>query len=128
LPEQLAKLDQGITALVADLHDRGLQNDVSVIAWGEFGRTPRINPGGGRDHWPQASCALLAGGGMKMGQVIGSTNRLGEVPQDRPLHYQDVFATLYRQLGIDVVNTTIPDPNGRPQYLLDRREAIRELI
>ena len=128
LPEQLAKLDQGITALVADLHDRGLQNDVSVIAWGEFGRTPRINPGGGRDHWPQASCALLAGGGMKMGQVIGSTNRLGEVPQDRPLHYQDVFATLYRQLGIDVANTTIPDPNGRPQYLLDRREAIRELI
>jgi uncharacterized protein (DUF1501 family) len=124
----LAKLDQGITALVADLHDRGLQNDVSVIAWGEFGRTPRINPGGGRDHWPQASCALLAGGGMKMGQVIGSTNRLGEVPQDRPLHYQDVFATLYRQLGIDVANTTIPDPNGRPQYLLDRREAIRELI
>jgi uncharacterized protein (DUF1501 family) len=114
--------------LVADLHDRGLQNDVSVIAWGEFGRTPRINPGGGRDHWPQASCALLAGGGMKMGQVIGSTNRLGEVPQDRPLHYQDVFATLYRQLGIDVANTTIPDPNGRPQYLLDRREAIRELI
>jgi len=128
LPEQLGKLDQGITALVADLHARGLQNDVSVIAWGEFGRTPRINPGGGRDHWPQASCALLAGGGMRMGQVIGSTNRLGEVPQDRPLHYQDVFATLYRQLGIDVVNTTIPDPNGRPQYLLDRREPIRELI
>lgn len=128
LPEQLGKLDQGVTALVEDLHARGLEKDVSVIAWGEFGRTPRINPGGGRDHWPQASCALLAGGGMRMGQVIGSTNRLGEVPQDRPIHYQDVFATLYRQLGIDVANATITDPSGRPQYLLDRREAIRELV
>lgn len=128
LPEQLAKLDLGLSALVEDLHQRGLERDVSVIAWGEFGRTPRINPGGGRDHWPQASCALLAGGGMRMGQVIGSTNRLGEVPQDRPIHYQEVFATLYRQLGIDVATATIPDPNGRPQYLLDRREAIRELI
>ena len=128
LPEQLGKLDQGVTALVEDLHARGLDQDVSVIAWGEFGRTPRINPGGGRDHWPQASCALLAGGGMRMGQVIGSTNRLGEVPQDRPIHYQDVFATLYRQLGIDVNTATITDPNGRPQYLLDRREPIRELV
>jgi uncharacterized protein (DUF1501 family) len=127
LPEQLTKLDMGITALVEDLHARGLDQDVSVIAWGEFGRTPRINPGGGRDHWPQASCALLAGGGMRMGQVIGSTNRLGEVPLDRPIHYQDVFATLYKQLGIDVATATIPDHSGRPQYLLDRREAIREL-
>lgn len=128
LPEQLAKLDQGITALVEDLHERGLDQDVSVIAWGEFGRTPRINAGGGRDHWPQASCALLAGGGMRMGQVIGSTNRLGEVPQDRPVNYQDVFATLYHQLGIDVKTATISDHSGRPQYLLDRHEPIRELI
>jgi hypothetical protein len=128
LPEQLSKLDLGLSALVDDLHRRGLERDVSVIAWGEFGRTPRINPGGGRDHWPQASCALLAGGGMKVGQVIGSTNRLGEVPQDRPIHYQEVFATLYRQLGIDVATATILDPNGRPQYLLDRREPVRELI
>lgn len=128
LPEQLSKLDLGLSALVEDLHRRGLERDVSVIAWGEFGRTPRINPGGGRDHWPQASCALLAGGGMKVGQVIGSTNRLGEVPQDRPIHYQEVFATLYRQLGIDVATATILDPNGRPQYLLDRREPVRELI
>ncbi|MFN6107323.1 MAG: DUF1501 domain-containing protein [Planctomycetaceae bacterium] len=128
LPEQLSKLDLGLSALVDDLHRRGRERDVSVIAWGEFGRTPRINPGGGRDHWPQASCALLAGGGMKVGQVIGSTNRLGEVPQDRPIHYQEVFATLYRQLGIDVATATILDPNGRPQYLLDRREPVRELI
>jgi hypothetical protein len=128
LPLQLARFDQGITALVEDLHDRGLNEDVSVVAWGEFGRTPRINQGGGRDHWPQVSCGLLAGGGMRMGQVIGSTNRLGEVPHDRPVHYQEVFATLYRQLGIDVNTATIPDNSGRPQYLLDRREPIRELI
>lgn len=128
LPVQLPKLDQAITALVEDLHGRGLDQDVSVVAWGEFGRTPRINAGGGRDHWPQVSCALLAGGGMRMGQVIGSTNRLGEVPQDRPVHYQDVFATLYRQLGVDAETATIPDHAGRPQYLLDRREPIQELV
>ncbi|WLD10069.1 DUF1501 domain-containing protein [Planctellipticum variicoloris] len=128
LPEQLSRFDQGISALIEDLHARGLDRDVSVVAWGEFGRTPRINKDAGRDHWPQASCALLAGGGMRMGQVIGSTNRLGEVPQDRPIHYQDVFATLYRQLGIDANTATIPDPNGRPQFLLDRRDPIRELV
>ncbi|MBP88934.1 MAG: hypothetical protein CMJ64_19835 [Planctomycetaceae bacterium] len=128
LPVQLGKLDQGITALVQDLYDRGLQDDVSVIAWGEFGRTPRINKSAGRDHWPQASCALLAGGGMRMGQVIGSTNRLGEVPKDRPVHYQNVFATLYRQLGINTLTTTIPDHAGRPTYLLDIREPIDELL
>jgi hypothetical protein len=128
LPEQLGKFDQGITALVEDLHQRGLDQDVSVVAWGEFGRTPRINPGGGRDHWPQVSCCLLAGGGMRVGQVIGTTNRLGEVPQDRPVHYQEVFATLYNRLGIDVGNATIADQAGRPQYLVDHRDPIRELI
>ena len=128
LPIQLAKLDQGITALVADLHERGLQNDVSVIAWGEFGRTPTINKGAGRDHWPRVSCGLLAGGGMQTGQVIGSTNRFGEVPQDRPVHYQNVFATLYHNLGIDTETTTIVDQAGRPQFLLDIREPIRELL
>jgi hypothetical protein len=128
LPVQLARFDQGITALVEDLHQRGLEQDVSVIAWGEFGRTPRINKDAGRDHWPQVSCALLAGGGMRMGQVIGSTNRLGEVPHDRPIHYQEVFATLYRQLGIDVSQVTIPDHNGRPQFLVDHPDPVRELI
>ena len=128
LPEQLARFDQGVTALVEDLHARGLDRDVSVVAWGEFGRTPRINKDAGRDHWPAASCALLAGGGMKTGQVIGSTNRLGEVPQDRPVHYQDVFATLYHQLGIDVKTATITDQSGRPHSLLARPEPNRELI
>jgi len=128
LREQLPRFDQGITALVQDLHDRGLEGDVTVIAWGEFGRTPRINASAGRDHWPRASCALLAGGGMRMGQVIGSTNRLGEEPQDRPIHYQNVFATIYHQLGIDPQKTTINDPAGRPNYLLDHREPVSELI
>ena len=128
LPPQLDKFDQGITALVDDLHARGLDQDVSVIAWGEFGRTPRINTSGGRDHWPQASCALLAGGGMKMGQVIGSTNRLGEVPKDRPVHYQEVFATLYHQLGIDPTAASLTDHSGRPTFLIDHRDVVRELI
>ncbi|MFN9624760.1 MAG: DUF1501 domain-containing protein [Planctomycetota bacterium] len=128
LPLQLAKFDQAITALIEDLHQRGLDQDVSVVAWGEFGRTPRINKDGGRDHWPQVSCCLLAGGGMRTGQVIGSTNRLGEVPQDRPVHYQEVFATLYHRLGIDVSTATIPDFSGRPQFLVDRHLPIKELI
>jgi hypothetical protein len=121
-------LDQAVSALVEDLDNRGMLDDVSVVVWGEFGRTPRINDGGGRDHWPQVSCALLAGGGMRTGQVIGETNRLGEVPKDRPIHFQEVFSTLYRQLGIDVENTTIPDHAGRPQYLVERRQLVHELI
>jgi len=128
LRDQLPRFDQGVTALVQDLHDRGLQDDVSVIAWGEFGRTPRINNGAGRDHWPRASCALLAGGGMRMGQVIGSTNRLGEEPHDRPVHYQNVFATLYQQLGINPQTTTVRESSGRPHYLLDHREPVSELL
>jgi uncharacterized protein (DUF1501 family) len=95
---------------------------------GEFGRTPRINGGAGRDHWAPASFFFLAGGGLKTGQVIGSTNRLGERPQDRPVHLQQIFATVYKNLGIDVERTTLVDPNGRPQYLVDQREVIRELI
>ena len=121
------KLDQAVTALVTDLEQRGMLNDVTVVVWGEFGRTPRINPGAGRDHWPQVSCALLAGGGMRTGQAIGSTNRLGEVAKDRPVHMQEVIATIYHNLGIDVRTTTFMDPAGRPQYLVDH-DPIRELV
>src|SRR5207237_7223583 len=119
------KLDQCLSALLEDLDVRGMLNDVTVVVWGEFGRTPRINNNAGRDHWPAVSCALLAGGGIRTGQVIGSTNRLGEVPKDRPVHYQDVFATLYQRLGIDVRTATVTDHSGRPHYLLDRLEPIR---
>lgn len=125
---EMPMLDQGVTALVEDLEQRGMLDEVSIVVWGEFGRTPRINPSAGRDHWPQVSCALLAGGGMRTGQVIGSTNRLGEVPKDRPVHFQEVFATLYHNLGIDVNSTTIADQAGRPQYLVDMRTPMRELV
>jgi hypothetical protein len=121
------KLDQGFTALIEDLETRGMLNNVTVVAWGEFGRTPRINNNAGRDHWPQVSCALLAGGGMRGGQCIGSTNRLGEHAQDRPVHFQEVVATLYHNLGIDTASTTIVDPTGRPQYLVEQ-PPMRELI
>jgi hypothetical protein len=121
------KLDQGFSALIEDLDTRGMLNDVTVIAWGEFGRTPRINKGAGRDHWPQVSCALLAGGGMKTGQAIGSTNRLGEHARTRPVTFQEIFATLYHNLGIDTATNFINDPTGRPQHLAEQ-PAIRELI
>ncbi|RPI79975.1 MAG: DUF1501 domain-containing protein, partial [Planctomycetaceae bacterium] len=91
--------------------------------------TPRVNKNGGRDHWPQVACALLAGGGMRTGQVIGSTNRFAEFPRDRPVHFQEVFATLYSQLGIDVSHQTLNDLTGRPQYLIDhtRFQPLAEL-
>jgi uncharacterized protein (DUF1501 family) len=123
-----AKLDQCITALVSDLEQRGMLDDVTVIAWGEFGRSPRINPGAGRDHWPRVSCALLAGGGMKTGQAIGATNRLGEFPINRPVDMQEIVATLYHTLGIDPHSTTVTDPTGRPRYLVDLRDPVRELV
>jgi uncharacterized protein (DUF1501 family) len=122
-----AKLDQGVSALVEDLAERGMLDDVTVIAWGEFGRTPRINHSAGRDHWPLVSCALLAGGGMRTGQAIGATNRLGEYAKERPVHFQEIFATLYHNLGLDPATTTITDPTGRPQHLVER-PAIRELV
>ncbi len=125
--ERLPKLDKALATLVEDLHIRGLDKDVSVVVWGEFGRTPKINNNAGRDHWPAVSCAILAGGGMKTGQVIGETNRLGEVPRDRPVTFQNVFATLYHNLGIDPA-TTVPNHSGRPMYLLDEREPVHELI
>ena len=121
-------LDQGVSALLEDLHQRGMDEDVSVLVWGEFGRTPRINANGGRDHWPQVSCALLAGGGMRTGQVIGSTNRLGEHAVDRPVHFQEILATVYHRLGIDVNTATINDHTGRPQYLVDHVQPMRELL
>lgn len=121
------KLDQGLTALVEDLDARGMLQDTTVIAWGEFGRTPRINKEAGRDHWPQVSCAILAGGSLKTGQVIGSTNRLGEHAENRPVSFGDIFATLWHSMGINPDTTTINDPTGRPQHLAEGK-AIRELV
>ena len=122
-----SKLDQCVTALVQDLDERGLLEDVTVVVWGEFGRTPRVNPQSGRDHWPQVSCCLMAGGGMRSGQVIGSTNRLGEYAKDRPVHMQQIVGTIYKNLGLDPMATTVKDPTGRPQYLVDVREPMPEV-
>lgn len=127
--EEFPLLDQGLAALVTDLHERGLDRDVSVVVWGEFGRTPKINENNSRDHWPQANGALLFGGGMKTGQVVGSTNRLGEYPQERPVKFQEIFATLYKKAGIDASNIRIFDQSGVPQYLVDPgNEPIHEVI
>ncbi len=125
--ERLPKLDMALSSLVEDLHQRGLDKDVSVVVWGEFGRTPLINKDAGRDHWPAVNFALLAGGGMKTGQVIGSTDKNGAYAKDRPVTFQNVFATLYHNLGISP-ETAVPDRNDRPMPLLQELEPIRELV
>jgi uncharacterized protein (DUF1501 family) len=126
--EEFPLLDQGLSALITDLHERGLSNDVSVVMWGEFGRTPKINAKNSRDHWPKANFCLLAGGGMNTGQVIGSTNSKGEEPDERPIKFQEVFATLYQNIGIDLNSATVRDSSGRPHYLVDQGiRPIREL-
>jgi hypothetical protein len=126
--EDMPMFDQALSALIEDLHARGMEKDVSVVAWGEFGRSPTINKDGGRDHWPRVSCGLVAGGGMKTGQVIGKTDRLGGEPAERPVAFGEVFATLYHNLGIDPNRTTIPDLTGRPQYLVDGHLPMKELV
>ncbi len=124
----LPLFDLGLSALIKDLEERGLLDDIAVVAWGEFGRTPKINQNAGRDHWPKVAGALLAGGGMQCGQVLGSTTRWGEEPKNRPIHFRDVFATLYERLGIDVSNTQFTDLAGRPQYLVGDHRPLPELV
>jgi len=124
----LPLFDLGLSAMIQDLDQRGLLEDIAVVAWGEFGRTPKINANGGRDHWPNVGGALLAGGGMQCGQVIGSTTRWGENPKDRPVHFREVFATLYDRMGIDVANTQFTDLAGRPQYLVGEHRPMPELL
>ena len=120
-------VDHAMATLVADLEERGMLDEVTIVAWGEFGRTPKVNDKGGRDHWPRVAPAIMAGGGMRVGQVIGATNRLASEAIARPVHYQDVMATLYHNLGLDP-KTTIADTSGRPQYLCDFGEPVRELV
>lgn len=127
--ENLPDLDQAVTALVTDLHQRGMAEDTTVLVWGEFGRTPRINKEGGRDHWPNVSCALMACGGLRTGQSIGTTDRNGGEADDRPVHFQEVHATLYHNLGINPQVATYPDLTGRPHYLIEGdHQPIRELV
>ena len=127
--QDMPMLDQGLTALVEDLHQRGLDRDVSVVVWGEFGRTPVINSKAGRDHWPRVSCAALACGSMTHGQVIGATDKKAGEAVDRPVKFADVFATLYTAMGINIQTATVPDLSGRPRYLVDHgSKALPELI
>jgi uncharacterized protein (DUF1501 family) len=109
------------------LYDRGLERDVAVVVWGEFGRAPRVSRIAGRDHWPEAGAALIAGGGFKLGQAIGETDSHAGQSKGQPYTPANVFATLYRHLGIDPA-ITIPDFSNRPMHLLDDREPVRELL
>lgn len=124
--DQLPQLDRGFHALVTDLYERGFDKNVAVVLWGEFGRAPRISRIAGRDHWPEAGAAVLAGGGFRTSQVIGETDRHGARSTGRPYTPANVLATMYRHLGIDPA-ITIPDHNRRPMHVLDDREVIREV-
>jgi uncharacterized protein (DUF1501 family) len=127
--EDFPILDNALAALLDDLRDRGLDQDVSIVVWGEFGRTPVISKIVGRDHWPRVNSALLAGGGMRTGQVIGATDRLGGEPAERPVTFGEIFATLYHNLGIDTSSVTLPDLSGRPQYLVENHaRPMAELV
>ncbi len=123
----LPKYDRAVAALVTDLYDRGLQNDVLVMAMGEFGRTPRINGGAGRDHWPQAMSVLYAGGGLRMGQAIGSTNDKAEYPTSKPATPGCLLSTMYRVLGIDHRHV-FHDQANRPLPILAEGQPIEELF
>lgn len=123
----LPRVDQAVSALVEDIHERGLDDRVLVVVMGEFGRTPRINKDAGRDHWPGAMSVLLSGGGLKMGQVIGSTDRQGAFPTDKPFAPGCLLSTIYRVLGIDT-DRVFYDAAGRPFPVLNEGRPIAELF
>src|SRR5205807_993063 len=117
LKEHLPLFDQGISSLIEDVYARGLDRDVTVVVWGEFGRTPKVNKDAGRDHWARVNSALLSGGGMRTGQVIGSTDSAAAEAKDDPTPYPNVLATVYRNLGIDP-HAMVADVSGRPNPVL----------
>jgi len=124
----LPLFDLGLSTMISELDEHGMLDDIAVVAWGEFGRTPKINSTAGRDHWPNVAGALLAGGGMNHGQMIGTSSRLGHEPHERPVHFQEVFASLYQRLGIDVATTQLTDLGGRPHFLVGNHRAMPELV
>jgi uncharacterized protein (DUF1501 family) len=128
LKKQLPELDRGIANLISDLHERGMQDDVVTVVWGEFGRTPKINSSdAGRDHWSPAMSALVAGGGLKMGQAVGTTSARGEYPKDRPYKVPQLLSTVYSAIGIDP-SMTFPNGSGRPMHILEERAPVTELL
>ena len=127
LKKQLPLVDRAVANLIGDLVELGLHDDCVTIMWGEFGRTPKINTTGGRDHWPSVMSAMVSGGGLKMGQAVGSSSARGETPKDSPYTPSQVLSTLYRTVGIDP-SKTFPNGSGRPVYVLDEREPVKELL
>jgi len=128
LKTNLPIVDAGLSALVEDIHERGLADEVTLCVWGEFGRSPKINKDAGRDHWAPVQAALLSGGGMKMGQVIGSTDKTGGYAEARPVHYRDILATIYHNLGIDL-HQYVRGLNDRPSPVIhEDARPISELI
>ncbi|MBI1897390.1 MAG: DUF1501 domain-containing protein [Acidobacteria bacterium] len=126
-PGRLPGLDQAYSALIEDLNERGMLKKTLVILVGEFGRTPKINPSGGRDHWPRANCVLLAGGGVLGGQVIGKTDAVGELPVEDPVSPQDFSRTVYTLLGVDP-DQTFTTPDGRPIKLVDGGRFVKRVV
>ncbi len=130
MARRLPFMDQALSALIEDIFARDLDKRIMVVVMGEFGRTPRLSSnanGTGRDHWPQAYTALVSGGGLKMGRVVGATNSKAEFPTERPYTPQDLLATVYRHLGIDS-QRTFPDLSGRPIHILNDGQPIPELV
>ena len=127
LDRKLPELDQGLSALIQDMHDRGQLADTLVAVFGEFGRSPKINKDAGRDHWGQAASLLFCGAGVKEGQVIGATDKLGAYVTRRPVAPGDVAHTIYDTLGINP-HKMLTAPDGRPIHILDRGETIGDLF
>ena len=123
----LPKYDRALTALVEDLHDRGMGDDVLVMAMGEFGRTPKINPGAGRDHWPKVFSVMLAGGGIKKGMVYGSSDSTASEPEDDALSVEDLSMTVYNQLGIDGEKRLVA-PGNRPIDIVRDGKVVKEIL
>jgi uncharacterized protein (DUF1501 family) len=123
----LPRFDQAYSALIADLDQRGLLASTMVIAWGEFGRTPLVNRDAGRDHYPNVFSAALAGGGIQGGRVVGESDAHGAFPRANPKTPQDVLATLYRHLGIDIEKQYV-NAAGRPISVLPSGQPIDELF
>jgi uncharacterized protein (DUF1501 family) len=120
-------LDQAVTAYLEDVRSRGVENDILLLVTGEFGRTPRISGGPGRDHWAPLNCALLIGGGLRMGQVVGESDSRGGYPRSRPITPGDLFATVFHALGIDP-RVQFTHPTGRPVYMIEEGQPIEEVI
>ena len=127
LKRKLPTFDQLFSALINDLDERGRLEDTLVLVWGEFGRTPRINPQTGRDHWPNVFSVVMAGGGLKRGLILGESDANAEYPKDRPVSPQDVLATMYHMLGVNRHKSYVNDAN-RPVEILNVGQTIDDIL